>query len=497
MEEIKKKLDISLKFSSLFKVLKRLFLIWIIVAIILGIATSFKVYLSSNANGSVSGTINFSFDGIEEGVDPSGNKFDVYEMKSSSNVKAVLETIGLDTSDEYVEEIKNNISIDGTVPDNIISSITNYSSVVGSDGINSYTSINDTSYNPTQFTITMKYKNAGVSKNQGSEILNALIDNYKTYFYDTYGYNKSIGESIVSINYDEYDYSEAVEMIDSSLNSLKVYVDSLASDDNTRFSSIQTGYSFSDISDAIETLRSENIGWISSYIESNNITKNKTNLINYYQYKIEDETRSKQSYQEQLNNVLDAIDKYQKTNTVVLGVGGSDTEEYSYSQSSETYDTLITSKVSYQTSISKADENIKRYKERINDLKSSSNSTGNVETVESYFEDLEKRVNAIVHDLNTTATEYYQDVALYNAYQVVNYSNTSVSSIFSTLISSASELIAYQLVLLSLYILISLILAVLNDNGIKIKSNRKAKVQSKWVLVKRIMKTIKILILHL
>ena len=35
--------------------------------------------------------------------------------------------------------------------------------------------------------------------------------------------------------YKDYDYSEAVDIIDSSLNSMKVYVDSLAKNDNTRF----------------------------------------------------------------------------------------------------------------------------------------------------------------------------------------------------------------------------------------------------------------------
>lgn len=474
----KKKIEIAVKFKSVFKNIKRLFLLWLVLAIVVGILASVKVYVSSSSNGSVSALVNFSFDGIEEGLDPSGNKFDIYEMKNSDNIKSALEKSGLDSSDENILEIKNNISIDGTVPDNIIDEITHYDSIVGSDGINSYTTIKDTSYNPTQFVINFKYRNAGLSKKEGADLINNVVDEYKTYFYNTYGYNKSIEESLLSIDYEDYDYSEAVDIIDSSLNSMKVYVDSLAKNDNTRFVSSQTGYSFSDISDAIDTLRSENVGWISSYIVSNNITKNKNDLINYYQFKIDDLTRVKQSYQEQLNNVTDAITKYKKTNTVVLGVG-NDSQEYNYSQPSDEYDELVKKKVTYQTNISNSDEKIKLYKERMERLKTSNNPKVNEEQMDSYFDDIDNRINNLVADLKTTATEYYEDVALYNAYQIVTYAKSSALSSLKVLLSSSKEIIAYQLILLSMFILASLILSILEMNGVNVKVNRKVKVQSK------------------
>lgn len=480
MGQEKKKIEIAINFKLIFKHIKKLFLLWLVLAILLGIFTSIKIYVTSSSNGSVSALVNFSFDGIEEGLDPSGNKFDIYEMKDSESIKSALEKSGLDTSDENVLEVKNNISIDGTVPDNIIDEITSYSSIVGSNGINSYTTIKDTSYNPTQFVVNFKYRNADLSKKEGANLVNNLVDEYKTYFYDTYGYNKSIESGLLSIDYDDYDYSEAVDIIDSSLNSMKVYVDSLAKKDNTRFVSTQTGYSFSDISDAIDTLRSENVGWITSYIVSNNITKNKNELINYYQFKIDDLTRAKQSYQEQLNNVNDAITKYKKTNTVVLGVG-NDSQEYSYSQPSDEYDDLVKKKVTYQTNISDSDEKVKLYKERMEKLKSSDNSKVNEEQMNSYFDDLDNRINKIVDDLKTTATEYYEDVALYNAYQIVTYADSSALSFLKILLSSSKEIIAYQLILLSIFVLASLVFSVLEKNGINVKVNRKVKVQSKWV----------------
>ena len=136
-------------------------------------------------------------------------------------------------------------------------------------------------------------------------------------------------------------------------------------------------------------------------------------------------------------------------------------------------------KVTYQTNISDSDEKVKLYKERMEKLKSSDNSKVNEEQMNSYFDDLDNRINKIVDDLKTTATEYYEDVALYNAYQIVTYADSSALSFLKTLLSSSKEIIAYQLILLSIFVLASLVFSVLEKNGINVKVNRKVKVQSK------------------
>ena len=136
-------------------------------------------------------------------------------------------------------------------------------------------------------------------------------------------------------------------------------------------------------------------------------------------------------------------------------------------------------KVTYQTNISDSDEKVKLYKERMEKLKSSDNSKVNEEQMNSYFDDLDNRINKIVDDLKTTATEYYEDVALYNDYQIVTYADSSELSFLKTLLSSSKEIIAYQLILLSIFVLASLVFSVLEKNGINVKVNRKVKVQSK------------------
>lgn len=98
---------------------------------------------------------------------------------------------------------------------------------------------------------------------------------------------------MISIDYNDYDYVDAVSVFDSSLKSLKEYIDDLAKHDNIRFRSDQSGYTFADLSQSIETIRTEDLDMILSYIVYNNVTKDKENLIANYEFKIEELTRSK------------------------------------------------------------------------------------------------------------------------------------------------------------------------------------------------------------
>lgn len=464
MKKEKKKINLAVGIKSVLSQLKRFFILWLCAAIVVGIITAGSNLVSSISKGNVTSVVNFSFDGIESGLDPMGNKFDSYKIKDKSNIKAALEELGMDTSDEQIELIQDNISVDGVVPDSIIKDITSYSGIVNSSGLNTTNSINDTSYNPTQYSVTLRYTKTGLGRKEAADVLNNILTQYEEYFYSIYGYNASIESAVRAIDYNDYDYTEAIEVVDSSLKSLKNYIESLSETDNTRFTSKETGYTFSDLSEAIDTIRSENIGWISSYIVTNNVTKDKNNLKNYYQFKIENLTRQKEESEEQLHVIENLVSEYVKTNTVVLGVG-DDSKEYSYSQGSETYDDLVNRKVQFQTSVSNYEEEIKLYKDRISKLSSAKSSEGHNETVDGYFESLDAEVENLLDIINKTATEFYTTVDLLNAYQIITPANGSMTSYFVSVMNSIQDSLSYELIVLALYFLAALIFAVLAENG--------------------------------
>jgi hypothetical protein len=80
-------------------------------------------------------------------------------------------------------------------------------------------------------------------------------------------------------------------------------VANLNRDDTSRFRSSQTGFTFADLYQAIVTLRTVDLDMISSYVTVNTVTKDKTTLLDYYNYQIERLVRERTVAQDKLNSI--------------------------------------------------------------------------------------------------------------------------------------------------------------------------------------------------
>ena len=101
--------EVILTFSAIFKQLKRFFALWIVLAIIAGLAvfslSALKTFSSSNPAQAI---ISFTYDGIEQGLDPKkGGKFDIETVKSPKVIEMALTEMGIDL--EMLESVRSNI----------------------------------------------------------------------------------------------------------------------------------------------------------------------------------------------------------------------------------------------------------------------------------------------------------------------------------------------------------------------------------------------------
>ncbi|MCC8135276.1 MAG: lipopolysaccharide biosynthesis protein [Ruminococcus sp.] len=462
--------DIIVSFSGIFKMLKKYFLIWIVTAVVAGVLVfTCSAITSGNQNKSLTALISFSYDGIEDGLDPEGNTFDVNTIKNPTVIESALTELGL--SVESLEEIRQNISIDGIIPSDAIDKITTYKSVYesasgSSSALSAAQAMLDTSYYPTQFKVTFNYSSTGFNEDEAVDVFNTMLECYRDYFISTYGSNEALGSAVKSIDYTEYDYAEAVDVFDSTLSTLKSYVNDLASEDTTRFRSNSTGYTFSDLSESISTIQSMDLDILSSYITVNNVTKDKDSLITYYQYRIDSLTREKTVAEEKLASIVESIDNYQKDTIMVFG-NGTETTDTEYSQYSEEYDTLIKQKISTQTEVSTATQRINYYNQRITSLKSkAAGSDTYVEKVEEDLSSLSDKVNQLIDDINTTAEEYYENVPFANAYNILVPASGSgaVSFVKSTISSAIVPLVVIEALLVLVYICAAFVLAIINES---------------------------------
>ena len=428
---------ITIPVVEIFRQLKKYFLPWVLVAVILaGLVFGGSMVVSSSKASPLTAMVGFTFDGIENGLDPNGNEFNANSLKSPAIIEETLSDLNMDV--KKTDAIRNNITVSGVVPEDAIDKLTAYESVFSNtNSIEAAQKIMDVSYFPTQFEVQFSYGDSGMSRSQAADFLNTMLNNYKIYFMQTYGYNQAFGDALTAVDYTGYDYPQALDVLSSSLDSLKKYISSLSSNDNTRFRSTKTGYTFSDLSEATATLQSVDYSSLYSYIMGKNVTKDKDSLATYYQYRIDSLNRSLNSAKERLSTITDSINNYKKDSMVVMAGGSADKTGTVLTQPSTAYDDLITQRTDAQGSVSSLQQQISDYQTRLDKLQNTPlGSKKEEEKVETDMKNVCDKMNQLINDVNETADDYFATASYTNAYNILVPASGSVSSSVSNAISN-------------------------------------------------------------
>ncbi len=457
--------DVVLSMSTIFHMLGKYFLPWIIISVmaavlLLGVSTVSTLHRKPPLTALVS----FTYDGIEKGLDPAGRTFDVNTLKNTTVLESTLTELGKDL--DSIEDIRENITIEGIIPSDAIDKLTTYKSVMDTavnGSLSAAQAVLDVSWYPTQFKVRFDYAGAGFGKNDGVQILNTMLDNYRDYFYTQYGYNANLGVAVSAVNYSDYDYTEAVDLFKTSLTTLEKYVKELADHETVRYRSVATGRTFNDLYQAVKAVETIDLDVLSSKIFVNNLTKDKQESINYYTYRMEDLEREQKSLTEVLDSIEASIKSYQKDTIVVMQ--GTDGNSATLSQSSEEYDKLLERKLNVATDLAEAKRSYAYYEARKKALESSKNVTDEQkESLEKEFEALNTKLTDLVDVINATAEEYYETVEYANAYNVLVPAVNSASNTISDIVKHAFFMIlVVEALIFVIYIAVSFIKAVKCD----------------------------------
>lgn len=460
--EEKKENEIIISFSAFWVQLKRFLIFWIVIAVIAGILIPVgSALFAADQHKNLTALVSFNYDGVEEGNAPDGSSFDVSSLKNPSVIESTLTAMGEPLT--LLENVRQGISIEGIIPQNAIDNITMYRSIYEQGNLNAGEKMLEVKYFPTQYRVTFNYSKTGLKGERAVELFNTLLENYHTYFFETYGFNQALGSAVTALDYTTYDYAQAVDVFSSTLTMLEEYISNLSEDDTTRFRATSTGYSFSDLSESIDTIQNVDLDLISSYITVNNVTKDKNTQIDYYNYRIETLNRQKAIAQESLNELNASIEQYEK-NTIIIYSENQDTSEYA--QASETYDDMFKRKIDAQKLVSSCTQEIDELQKRVNALKGkTSASKDKVEKVEADLASLSEKVNDLLDKTNLTANEYYETVYLANAYSVLVPASSATLRTTKNVISSAIEpLLITEALIFICYIGVAFVLSLLYEN---------------------------------
>lgn len=472
--------EVIVTFGGIFQKLRKYFVLWFAVAAIAGVLMLVSGIISKNSPKTpVSGLVSFTYKGVEKGKAPDGSKFDYNSLRSPAVITDALKE--LNYPEKMVAGVRAGIQIEGVIPADAIDRITTYKSVyenVTSGALSAAQAMLDVTYYPTQYELKFNYADLGISRAEAANILNTMMECYRDYFFEEYGFNEALGSSVAALDYTNYDYAEAIDMFDDTLSTMSSYVSSLSSEDTSRFRSTKTGYTFADLKKAIASIREMDLDILSSYITVNNVTRDKDRLVAYYQYRIDNLTRSQTVYEEELATITESIAQYEKDQIIVFsdGTEGMNTQ---FTEASDQYDKMVAQKISVQSELSSTKQRIVYYQERIRSLKSKLvGSTDKVQKVEDELVLLNEKVDKMITLVNDTADDYYENESLAGTYNVLVPATASVAATsFSAVKSIIIPAFIVEALIVVLYLCVVLFEAIKEQHLV----NRKKKLAAEGV----------------
>lgn len=452
-QEEKKEDEVVVSFSAIIRKLKKYFMVWFLVAIIVGgLIAGVSVFFRTTSMTPVHAIVSFTHKGIEKGKNPDGTDFDPNTLKAPQIIESALQQCNMEL--ELLEPVRRGIQIEGIIPENAYQRMNTYKNVyeTSTNGqLAAAQAMLDVSWVSTQYNITFNYKESKLRRADAVQILNAMLDAYRDYYFEQYGYNEALGNNLAGMDYTEYDYAQAVDMFRTELKTLNRYVNNLSTDDTTRFRSSVTGYTFADLKAEISSVQTLDLDLISSYLNVNNVSKDKERLQTYYEYRIENLELQQTTDKETLAAIENAFDAYEKDQVIIFSDSIANTES---TVASDEYDKLINRKISAQAALSETNQDIAYYKQRLATLKkSAAGGKDKAERIEKDLAKLNDKVLKLIDIVNDTADDYYRNVSLANAYNILVPATSEVATTIKGGISSAIvPIFGIEAILLVIYL---------------------------------------------
>lgn len=355
--------------------------------------------------------ITFSFDGIDEGLDPNGGLFDVNKIKSTAVINDALDELGWEGVN--VDNVRANLKLEGVIPDSVKQQIAVINTVAESSP-EYYANIEELNYFPSRYTVTL-YRCKGMSGDETRELLDAVLSSYRKYFMDSYADTSALGVVTDVLDIQNYDYMQASEILENQIDTMQEYVDAKM-EQAPDFRANSTGLSFSDLSSSIKAVRSLDLNNYISFVQSNNLTKDAGTQVDYFNYQVKQYTFEIQELQNQLSNVERMITEYEKDPVIVMSNQESVTET---TQTSEYYDKLLEQKLDLNKQISERNTDLN---EAYNMIASLNGGTEGKEEDYAYADSLLAGLLDTIQGwtglVQRTTEEYYEAELYADAYRI-------------------------------------------------------------------------------
>ena len=385
----------------------------LIIAIILGLILSlinFLVIVPSKEY--VNAGFMLLHSGAEKGEAPNGQPFTATVIQSEDFLTGVIEKAGL--ADKITAgDLLANIAVRGSYPANIIDQIKSWDSLLTSDPTRV---VSLSEYYPTTYGISIynEFKNK-LSKAQLTGLLNTLIEEYTAKYQKLYGAGvewDKLGEVFDTGN---RDYMQAVDLLSVKCDLVDKHSQALYEVKQTFDSD---GSNFLALSTRAKSILSSDLQSLSAMITLNALSKDTEALRQKYIYEYDIQTRRFNALTQELSQVENLIESYEKDSTLYLGSGDSViTVE---GNSKETYEKLVDEKTKLSAELNETRITINDIQSRIADIDSKTEDShidGSV--LEAAIAAASKKIDALIADFDSLAQAYNEEYASTSSIRVI------------------------------------------------------------------------------
>jgi len=271
----------------------------VVIILIIGIGCAY-FYVNRNQTYTAEILIKYNDANAEKGLNPKGDKFDIYEIITPSIIASAIRDLNLAIN---TEDVRRSVVITPLIPDQV-NEIKKSKVKAGEE----YT------YYPVQYYVsyTVGSDKSGV---YARNMLDAIMQNYDRYYAEKYLNQSNLPDLSDKDISEQYDYLDRAEIFEGKVNGIISYlIDKHA--ESKEFRSAKTGMNFVDLQGEYNNLRNFEIKSLFSLVFSGRLTNDREKLIKNYEYKIEQLSFNGSKKLEESNTALNILKEYSKNNTV-------------------------------------------------------------------------------------------------------------------------------------------------------------------------------------
>lgn len=383
-----------------------------LITVVLVIAAFFGSILVPHINvgtkGEVQTAVQLYFEGITQGNNVDGTKFDVNEIKSAEILKNALDNVAL-SGTPSVTDLSSCISFQAILPDDALQVLSNISDLKTEEL--KLERLESLEIHPTTYIVKLNVSSKlGISLEEGRELLDNIVLAYKQWLIDKYSAYSVLANIFNSdIDLNDYDYIEAADLLSTQLNLMEAYA-ARHLGTGVSFNSPNTGMSASDIENSLGSIRQIQLEQLYAKIGAFYITKDASRVVAVYEQLANEKERIGEEQKEKAASINEALKNY-KSNEQTLISSDTNSDPITIKTKSQAYDKLVSNSIAASDASVEARIDKAYYRSEAKRFAAAASTMGpdskEAKEVEKLIADLSVRLNKWNGIVNQTVKDFY------------------------------------------------------------------------------------------